>query len=717
MPAREFEHRAVGEPEPGRTPTPPPVGFRLAVLATAALAAAGALVTALVVGGAIDTTPLPGLPDAGPVTPWGLPAVRTAMNLAAAVTVGLLVAAAFFVPGAATPRRGRWLVSPAGYRWLRAATWSAGVWVLATLATAVFTVSDLLGTTPSTAARPETVLSFLLETDQGRALSLVAVGALAVAVGSRVVLGTGGAAAIAVLALVSTLPPAFTGHAAGSANHQLAVSTMVLHVGAVVIWVGGLVGLLLVRNLSGEGLALAVRRFSRAAGWCLLVVAGSGLVNATARLGSWAALTGTPYGRLVLAKAAAVGVLAAIGLAHRRVTLPRVAAGRRSAFWRLAGVEIVVFAATVGLAAGLSRSPTPPLAEVGPATALLGFPMPPPVSVSAIATQWLVEPLFLTACLAAAGAYLAGVWRLRRRGHTWPWYRTVCWLAGCALVVVVTSSGLARYGPVLFSVHMVQHMAMTMLAPVLLALGGPVTLALRALRPATEPGMRGPREWLVFALHSRVARVATHPLVALALYVASLYAMYFTGLYELALRSHAAHLAMFAHFLGAGYLFFWVLIGVDPAPRTVPYPLRVVLLFASMVFHAFFGVAIMQSTGLIAPDWYAELARPWGPSTLDDQHTGGGIAWAFGEIPSLLVAAALLYSWARSDEREGRRLDRAADRAEARRAARAADAGADGPAVAGGNAPAEGVPEDDDDPLAAYNRYLRQLAERDRQRH
>ncbi|HEV2089040.1 MAG TPA: cytochrome c oxidase assembly protein, partial [Cryptosporangiaceae bacterium] len=293
----------------------------------------------------------------------------------------------------------------------------------------------------------------------------------------------------------------------------------------------------------------------------------------------------------------------------------------------------------------------------------------------------------------------------------------------------------------LFSVHMVQHMAMTMLAPVLLALGGPATLALRALRRATEPGMRGPREWLVLALHSRAARALTHPLVALAVYVVSLYGMYFTGLYELALRSHAAHLAMFAHFLAAGYLFFWVLIGVDPAPRRVPYPLRVVLLFASMVFHAFFGVAIMQSTAPIAPEWYAELNRPWGPSALDDQHTGGGIAWAFGEVPSLLVAAVLLLSWARSDEREGRRLDRAADRAEARRTARAAgqqggsgrvrsgehdsvpsegnDAappGGNDAAPLGGNQPPEPDPGADDDPLTTYNRYLRQLAERDRQR-
>jgi len=141
--------------------------------------------------------------------------------------------------------------------------------------------------------------------------------------------------------------------------------------------------------------------------------------------------------------------------------------------------------------------------------------------------------------------------------------------------------------------------------------GGPVTLALRALRPSSDPALPGAREWLIAALHSRATRLLTHPLVALALYVSSLYGMYFTGLYETALRSHAAHLLMYAHFLAAGYLFFWLLIGVDRPPRPVPHPLRLPLLFASMVFHAFFRLIVMQSDQLLASDWYTELARPW----------------------------------------------------------------------------------------------------------
>lgn len=252
---------------------------------------------------------------------------------------------------------------------------------------------------------------------------------------------------------------------------------------------------------------------------------------------------------------------------------------------------------------------------------------------------------------------------------------------------MATSGGVARYAPVLFSVHMTQHLLLTMVAPILLALSGPVTLALRALPASKDPHWPGPREWIQAALHSRPARVLTHPVVALALYVGSLYAMYFTGLYEMALRSHATHLIVMIHFVATGYLLFWVVIGVDPAPRRPPHPVRMLLVLVAMVLHAFLGVALMQSRTLVAADWFTALARPWGDTPLDDQRTAGGIAWSFGEIPTLIVLAVLLVQWIRADEREQRRLDRAADRAQA-----------------------EGH---EDDALAAYNTMLTRLAQRD----
>jgi putative copper resistance protein D len=600
-------------------------------------------------------------------------------------------------------------VSAHGYAWLRAAAVAAGLWALAGVGALVYTLSDLLGRPVGVVVTPASLWSFTTEILQGRTLLLVVVGALAVAIAARTVLSPTSAAVLAVLAIATALPPVFAGHAASTGNHQVAVSTMLLHVIGVLVWTGGLAALLLGGRLPTPDLAAAAHRYSRAAIWCFVAVALSGLANAWVRLPSFADLTGTPYGRLVLVKTAALVALGGMGWLHRTRTLPALSAGRRSAFARLAIGEVLLMAATIGVAVGLSRTPTP---GEGPAedrtTELLGFPMPGPVSPQALLTDWLVEPLYATLAVVALGVYLAGVLRLRRRGDQWPVHRTAMWIGGWLVILVVSSSGLARYGPVLFSVHMVQHMALTMLAPVLLVLSGPITLALRALRPAADPGLRGPREWVLAIVHSRLAHLLTHPLVALAIYVSSLYGMYFTGLYEVTLRSHLAHLLMLAHFLLAGSLFFWILIGIDPAPRQLAYPVRIPLLFASMVFHAFFGVAIMQSEAVIAADWYEALNRPWGGTPLADQTVGGGIAWAFGEIPSLLIMGSLFIQWVKSDEREQRRLDRAADRAEARRTARSTADTVVGSST-GGTAPAD----EDDDALTAYNRQLRALADAD----
>ena len=204
-------------------------------------------------------------------------------------------------------------------------------------------------------------------------------------------------------------------------------------------------------------------------------------------------------------------------------------------------------------------------------------------------------------------------------------------------------------------------MILAMLVPILLVLGGPVTLALRALRPAGRGRPPGAREWLLAAVHSPPARWLTHPLVSLPLFVGSYYVLYFSGLFAAALPEHGAHLVMNAHFLLTGLVFFWPLIGIDPAPRRLPPAARLGVLFASVPFHAFFGVALMSSATVIGSDFYRSLALPWVPDPLRDQQLGGGLAWASGEIPLLLVVIALLVQWARQDERSARRDDRRAD--------------------------------------------------------
>jgi putative membrane protein len=287
-----------------------------------------------------------------------------------------------------------------------------------------------------------------------------------------------------------------------------------------------------------------------------------------------------------------------------------------------------------------------------------GASLPPP-SLSSMLTLAL-DPFFATVTALALAAYLYGVLRLRRRGDAWPVGRVVSFVAGLALFFGTTNSGLARYGMLLFSMHMLQHMLLSMVVPIFLLLGAPITLTLRSLRPAAA-GHTGPRELLLALLHSRFMRVVSSPLFTLPLFIVSLYGLYFTSLFDFLMRSTAGHDLMLVHFLTVGMLFFWPILGVDPSPHRSPYTIRILELFAAMPFHAFFGVAVMMSSALITTV-FANPPIAWGVDPISDQSTAGGLAWAFGELPTIIVLLVLFVQWSRSDQREARRTDRKADR-------------------------------------------------------
>ena len=227
-------------------------------------------------------------------------------------------------------------------------------------------------------------------------------------------------------------------------------------------------------------------------------------------------------------------------------------------------------------------------------------------------------------------------------------------------VIWATCAGVAIYAPVSFALHMISHMALAMFAPVFLVLGGPLTLALRVL-PAAPGGARGPREWITWAMHTPLTRFLTSPGYVLFIYTVGLYGLYYTGLYQALMSSHLGHFYMQVHFLAAGYLFFWVVIGVDAGPRRLGYPARLILLMASLVIHSFFAVPMMMAESPFVPGWYALVQPPWLTDPVADTRLAGGIAWGFGELPTLVVAIALGFQWARSDEREARRQDRRAE--------------------------------------------------------
>ncbi|MGX1548697.1 cytochrome c oxidase assembly protein [Streptomyces adustus] len=274
--------------------------------------------------------------------------------------------------------------------------------------------------------------------------------------------------------------------------------------------------------------------------------------------------------------------------------------------------------------------------------------------------QWSADPFFLVACLLALALYGWGVVRLRRRGDAWPVGRTVSFTVGVLTVMAVMCTALNDYGMVMFSVHMVQHMVISMLSPILILLGAPATLALRAL-PVAGRGRKGPRELLLALLHSRYMRIITHPAFTIPLFIASLYALYFSPLFDFLMGSRTGHIAMMVHFLAVGVVFFWPIIGVDPGPNRPGHLMRMLELFAGMPFHAFFGIALMMaSTPMV--DSFRNPPASLAIDALSDQNAAGGIAWAFSEIPSVLVLIALLFQWYGSEQRQAKRSDRAAER-------------------------------------------------------
>ncbi len=612
------------------------------------------VITALVLLDATGGLAAPLLGDPGAVVRWGAPVVRGVGDLAMTTTLGTLLLLAAVVP-------------PASRAWARGAVVAAvaGVtWAVCAVATVVLAFSEALGAPPSAPGFSSQLAYFVTEVENGQLLAVAAllavVAATVPAVGLR---GPSGAAWALVLACVAVVPVALTGHAAGTGGHRTAVSAWGLHVVGLGAWVGGLIALALLAPVLGRDLPAVARRFSVLAGWAFVLVVVSGVASASTRLTEPAALVSS-YGLIVVAKTAATLGLGALGYLHRRRALAGLdaATGRaRVLFWRLVAVEVLLVAATAGMAVTLSRTSTPPVApEVGPVIAATGE-LAPPLPLEGL--RWVAEVrldvLWSVVVAALLIAYGRWVVRLRARGDAWPVGRTISWVAGCAVLAYITSVGPAAYTEVLFSAHMVAHMVLTMVVPPLLVVGAPVTLALRALAKRRD-GSRGPREWLLVLVHSRVATFAARPVVAAVLFAGSIIVFYYTDLFGLALRTHVGHELMQVHFLGTGYLFASAIIGVDPGAARPPYPLRLLLLLATMAFHAFFGVSLLGGDALLQAGWFSSLGL--GVDALADQRLGGGIAWGIGELPTVVLALVMAVQWSRSDTREARRGDRAADR-------------------------------------------------------
>ncbi len=575
--------------------------------------------------------------------------------------------------------------SAQGYKLKRLLWVSAMAWSFGTAGTIIVTLATILDQSISFALDPTVLRSFITQITLGQYLLFELIVALGVAFVAFRIKRILTAAFVLVLSIIGLITPVFQSHSASSGSHGLAIGSLVIHVAALSLWVGGVIAIAL---LDPEDRPIAVSRFSELALWSVIAVVASGTVSAWVRLdfqGAW----NSAYAYVVIAKIALTLVLISIGYMHRTNLALRERIDWLG-FGRLIFTEAIIMVATVAMGAWLSSSEPPvrpSVPEFDPAVALSGISTPPPPTWSRILFSYEPDALMIGVLITVLALYVKGVLVMRRRGDKWPVGRSVAFGLGIAGIDFATSGGLGLYAHFTFSYHMVAHMVLGMIAPIGIVLGAPITLALRTLpigRNSTERGVRGT---LLAALNSKVAIFYTNPIVAVALFDGSLFALYFTGLFGGMMQTHVGHLFMSIHFILSGILFFHVIIGIDPNPRRIPHLLRIVIVFVAMSIHAFFSVALMSSTTLIDRGYFASLKTPWLTDLLADQQLGGSIGWAMGEIPILLALVATFISWVKDDSREAKRIDRNAWRAAAM-----------------------GQPDE----LADYNNYLQKLAERDR---
>jgi putative copper resistance protein D len=559
--------------------------------------------------------------------------------------------------------------------------------VIATGVSIVATLANILGTDISGALDPTSMRSFISQITLGKYMFVQLCLALLVASAAIRIKGVAGANALLLLSLAAIIAPVFESHSASSGSHALAIGSLVVHVVAISLWVGGLVA---ITFLKAEDRAIALPRFSALALWAAIAVSASGTANAWARLNFQSAWS-SDYARLVFLKILLTAVLIFFGYLNRRQLSGSLKLDGKQ-LGRLLSVEVLIMAVTTFVGSKLSTMQPPVRADsspLDPGLAVAGIATPPPPNLWRLISLYDPDALMIGVLITAVALYIRGVIILTRRGDKWPVGRTVAFALGISAIDYATSGGLGVYAKFSFEYHMIAHMLLGMVAPIGIVLGAPITLALRTLPQGRTSEERGVRGTLIALLHSKPAAVFTNPVSALALFDGSLFVLYMTPLFGNLMQSHLGHLVMSVHFLLAGILFFHVIIGIDPNPRKVPHIVRIVILFAAMSIHAFFAVALLSTTTLLDQGYFTSLQTPWNLDLLADQRAGGSVAWAMGEIPILLALVATFIQWMRDDSRETKRIDRN----EARLAAM-------------------GEPDE----LAQYNAYLSNLAEQDRDR-
>lgn len=657
-------------PAPGRAGT----AVVLAVWIAIGIALAGVLGVAAILS---VLPPLPGWPDLEDATTTVAVVGDLVARLASGATLGLLAAVIAFLP-AGEDRS----LSPAAGRLIRWTVRSAQVWLAAALAMSFANPSFLAGLPLLTAFRPDSWWLFVtsMPTSLAWATSaLVALGVVMVGWWAR----SRSAFVLTWLAgAVATLFVAVAGAVSVGLDHDWATDAAALATLATVVLGSGALGALAVVTLEPEHAPPAVRRYHRVALPLVLVAAVGYAVVAWQQLAG-SPVSATPYGLPVIAGAVLLGLFVVSWFV--RQFAERTADGwRRPAGSLTRDVVLLILGTAVLTAAAYLPPPVygiPQNIEIN----YLGYEMTVPATIETLVSLGRPNLFWVVLSLAAIGLYGWGVVRVHRNGGRWPVSRLLPWLAGWLLTAYLATSGLWMYSTAVFSWHMLVHMTVNMMVPVLCVLGAPFSLAEAASRPRATGEPAGVTRLLDELSANRVVRVLLSPPLLWLNYVGSLFVVYFSNLFPWLMRTHWGHQLMLVHFMIAGYAFFALLVGPDRHPWKLPHLVRFALLISIMPFHAIFAVGIMMAKSVIGESFYRSLDIPWVGDLLAVQNIAGQITWFTGEVPAFVAVLVLAAQWFRSDNAEAKAYDALVD---------------------------SGVAEGDDE-FAAYNEMLAELARRD----
>jgi putative copper resistance protein D len=589
------------------------------------------------------SAPAPLIPDSGPIVYLLKPILVALVYVLGISVIALLISDGIFVP---FHKRNAQIAA-------RFSLALSGV----SFAAAVFTLTQALSQPIALVAKIDVIATYGWDVSSVRALLLISLIAL---ISALVLLkpNLDRVGLVAAFNVIGLSLPGLLSHGGGVSTHQWAVVSGLIHGLSIALWISGVAAIFLIvstSQFSQDQKSLALHKFGFLAGTAVVSLVISGAINAFTRFNSFSELFTSTYGQLVIFKIILLfsALIIALNIRKRLQTDIK----------KLVGLEVGLLLFTLGVSVVLASTAYP---KTGTAAFTLiesvtGFAEPIAFDWGYALTTFAIEPFTFTVGLIALSLYIYGVFRLKKRGDSWPISRSLAWIAAVLLGMYVTNSMLGRYAILMFSAHMTVHMVLAMMVPILLPLGAPLTLILRVLTPNEtvknqDSHVRNIRDWIVALMNSKYLHTLSHPVIAFFLFAGGTWALYFSPLLTVLMRSHLGHLFMDAHFVLAGYLFFWNILGIDPSPRKLPDVLRLGLVFAAAVFHGIFGFITFSSDTQLGGGWFGEIKPSWLTNQIADQQLGGGIAWGFGELPTIFVLAILVYQWASRDERLAKRV-------------------------------------------------------------